>query len=205
MAQLQKVEFGDKLPGYEAGSKTSPGVIVIQEWWGVDEDLRQQALYLASKNYRTLAVDLYKGKLTLKQEEANHVRVCVSMRSTKTVHAQLMSNLDFPNAVQEIKQAVGASDCAYDVNTSFSYRRVPEEHWLPKGASRESVAPVERLGRWAWLAFAWAARSLWQLQSMPGWMRRLRSTARQQRRSARRKTSKSRCRVTLGGTDVNKY
>lgn len=47
MAQLEKVEFGDKLPGYEAGSKTAPAVICIQEWWGVDEDLKQQALYLA--------------------------------------------------------------------------------------------------------------------------------------------------------------
>ena len=41
----------------------------------MDEDLKQQTLYLAGKNYRTLAVDLYKSKLTLKQEEANHVRV----------------------------------------------------------------------------------------------------------------------------------
>lgn len=31
---MEKVTFGAGLPGYEVGPKTSPAVIVLQEWWG---------------------------------------------------------------------------------------------------------------------------------------------------------------------------
>ena len=39
---------------YVAGEKGQPGIVVVQEWWGVDYEIKNHALLLASKGYRTL-------------------------------------------------------------------------------------------------------------------------------------------------------
>jgi len=40
-----------------------PALIVIQEWWGVNDWIKQQAADYARKGYVALAVDLYHGKI----------------------------------------------------------------------------------------------------------------------------------------------
>ena len=40
-----------------------PAVIVIQEWWGVNDWIKQEAAGYAAKGYVALAVDLYRGKV----------------------------------------------------------------------------------------------------------------------------------------------
>lgn len=89
-AGMEKIEFGNALPGYETGPKTAPAVIVLQEWWGITDIIKEQAQMISDKGFRCLIPDLYKGKIGVDAEEAHH----------------LMSNLDFPAAVEEIKQAV---------------------------------------------------------------------------------------------------
>ena len=41
---MEKVTFGDDLPGYVCGDPTHPGVVVVQEWWGVTETIQAHAL-----------------------------------------------------------------------------------------------------------------------------------------------------------------
>ena len=70
---------------YQGSAK--PAVIVVQEWWGVNDEHIKKAQKLAeSGKLRVLVPDLYKGKIGVEAEEANH----------------LMSELDFPTAIQEI-------------------------------------------------------------------------------------------------------
>ena len=46
------------------------------EWWGITEEIKDQAAYLAQKgDYRVLVPDLYKGKIGVDAEEASHVRL----------------------------------------------------------------------------------------------------------------------------------
>jgi carboxymethylenebutenolidase len=40
-----------------------PGLIVIHEWWGLNDNVRDEARRLAAEGYVTLAVDLYGGQL----------------------------------------------------------------------------------------------------------------------------------------------
>jgi carboxymethylenebutenolidase len=54
-----------------AGKGPSPGVIVIQEWWGLNDWVKDQARALAKEGYVALAVDLYRGKVATKQEDAH--------------------------------------------------------------------------------------------------------------------------------------
>jgi len=79
---FQTVEFGDK---------TNPHVIVVQEWWGLNDEIKNHAKYISEQGFYTIIPDLYNGKTTIEIEEANH----------------LMDNLNFPKAIEEIDQLLG--------------------------------------------------------------------------------------------------
>eukprot|EP00271_Cylindrocystis_brebissonii_P015891 TRINITY_DN38954_c0_g1_i1.p1 TRINITY_DN38954_c0_g1~~TRINITY_DN38954_c0_g1_i1.p1 ORF type:complete len:237 (+),score=41.04 TRINITY_DN38954_c0_g1_i1:227-937(+) len=93
MEKIQITRNGDEpkvtFDAYLAGPKGAPGVVVIQEWWGVDPEIKLHAEFLASKGYRVLIPDLYRGKWTLDAAEAHH----------------LMEGLDWPGAVKDIGAA----------------------------------------------------------------------------------------------------
>jgi len=59
-ASLEKTDFHG-IPGYTGGPKERPAVIVLQEWWGVTDEIKDQAQYLSKAgNFRVLIPDLYK-------------------------------------------------------------------------------------------------------------------------------------------------
>jgi carboxymethylenebutenolidase len=57
-------------PAHPAGA---PAIVVIQEWWGVNEQIRGVADRLAVAGYLALVPDLYRGKATVEAEEAHHL------------------------------------------------------------------------------------------------------------------------------------
>ena len=62
------VEFasnGNTVGGYLAAPEggTGPGVIVVQEWWGLDSGTKEMADRLAAAGFVALAPDLYHGEL----------------------------------------------------------------------------------------------------------------------------------------------
>ncbi len=64
---------GQDLTGYLAlpeGVAQAPGVIVIQEWWGLNDQIKGVADRLASAGYVALAPDLYHGVVTSEPDEA---------------------------------------------------------------------------------------------------------------------------------------
>jgi carboxymethylenebutenolidase len=56
-----------------ANPANAPGVVVIQEWWGLDDEIKNVANRLAKAGYRALVPDLYRGKLALEANEAEHL------------------------------------------------------------------------------------------------------------------------------------
>jgi carboxymethylenebutenolidase len=60
-----KTETGT-LKGYLARPKGAkgplPGIIVIHEWWGLNDNIRAMTRRLAGEGYTALAVDLYGGR-----------------------------------------------------------------------------------------------------------------------------------------------
>jgi carboxymethylenebutenolidase len=81
---------GKSVNGYLAGDK-GPGVVVIQEWWGLNDQIRGVADKLAAAGYRALVPDLYRGKVAVEAKEAEH----------------LMTGLNFGDAAgQDVRGAV---------------------------------------------------------------------------------------------------
>ena len=54
----------------EPNDKTTSGLIVIHEWWGLNEDIHLMNEQLAGLGYSSLAVDLYEGKSATKVKDA---------------------------------------------------------------------------------------------------------------------------------------
>jgi len=84
---------GQTVQGYLAEPATpgGPGVVVIQEWWGLNDQIRGVADRLAAAGYSALVPDLYRGKSTVEAAEAEH----------------LMTNLNFGDAAgQDVRGAV---------------------------------------------------------------------------------------------------
>lgn len=73
------------------GEGKLPAVVLIQEWWGVNDHVRDVADRLAKEGFLVVAPDLYHGKSTRDAEEA----------------AKLMTALDTFDAVKDIAGAVG--------------------------------------------------------------------------------------------------
>jgi dienelactone hydrolase len=52
---VERVTFGNGVPGYVCGSVKDPAVIVIQEWWGIVPTVVEHAVKLSQQGYRWVA------------------------------------------------------------------------------------------------------------------------------------------------------
>lgn len=77
---------------YVIGKEDAPGIVVLQEWWGVDFEIKNHAKKISEfdSGYKALVPDLYRGKVGLDVAEAQH----------------LMDGLDWQGAVKDIHASV---------------------------------------------------------------------------------------------------
>lgn len=94
----QQIEFtrpdGQTAPGFYAepdGQPNAPGIVVIQEWWGLNDQIKRVGKQWTDAGYRVLIPDLYRGEKALDTQEAEHK----------------MDELDFGDAAtQDVRGAV---------------------------------------------------------------------------------------------------
>jgi carboxymethylenebutenolidase len=116
---------GKSVNGYlaepAAGAK-APGMVVIQEWWGLNDQIRGVADKLAKAGYRALVPDLYRGKTALDAKEATHLMNGLNFGDA--------AGQDIRGAVQYLKQSspkVGVTGfCMGGALTVLSAVNVPE-------------------------------------------------------------------------------
>ena len=82
-------EMGEAKGHLARPGKGMPGIIVLQEWWGLVPHIKDVAGRFAAQGYVAMAPDLYHGKSTLEAAEAEH----------------LMKGLDWGRAAKEIAGA----------------------------------------------------------------------------------------------------
>lgn len=72
---------GDTCEGYLAvpGSGIGPGVVVIQEWWGLVDHIREVVDRFASEGFVALAPDLFHGAKTTEPDDAQRLLMGMEM------------------------------------------------------------------------------------------------------------------------------
>jgi carboxymethylenebutenolidase len=71
-----------------AGKGPFPALVVIHEWWGLNDWVKDQASKLSDQGYVTLAVDLYRGKVAKTPDEAHEImRGVPEDRAKRDLHA----------------------------------------------------------------------------------------------------------------------
>ena len=75
------------------------GVVVLQEWWGLTNQIKGVANRLAAAGYTALAPDLYDGYVTQDADEANHMMTGLDWRGA--------ARRDVRGAVQQLKKNGG--------------------------------------------------------------------------------------------------
>lgn len=100
----KNVTFGDAMGYLALPDKPGkhPAIVVIQEWWGLNDWVKQQADRFAGQGYVALAVDLYRGKVANDPELAH----------------ELMRGLPQDRAVADMKAGVDYLTKREDVNAS---------------------------------------------------------------------------------------
>jgi carboxymethylenebutenolidase len=55
------------------GKGPFPALVVIHEWWGLNDWVKEEASKLADQGYVALAIDLYRGKVAATPDEAHQI------------------------------------------------------------------------------------------------------------------------------------
>lgn len=86
-------------PQTEAPAKVNTGVILIQEWWGINDHIRDLAGRYANEGYLCVAPDLFRGRVAQDTEEAS----------------ALMQALAIDDGMETIRKAMDAAAETYQV------------------------------------------------------------------------------------------
>jgi len=100
---MPEVEFpsnGGTAPAYLAipAGGGGPGVVVLQEWWGLEDHIRDVCERLAAEGFVALAPDLYRGETTTEPDEAEQKMMAMSMDQAER---------DMRGAVDHLAQQTG--------------------------------------------------------------------------------------------------
>ncbi|MGH9497643.1 MAG: dienelactone hydrolase family protein [Terriglobales bacterium] len=91
-----------------AGIGPFPAIIVIHEWWGLNDWVKEQAAKLSDEGYVTLALDLYRGKVATTPEEAHELmRGVPEDRAKRDLHAAFEFLESQPDVKKDRIAAIG--------------------------------------------------------------------------------------------------
>lgn len=89
---------GRSVPGYEALPPGPPrgAVVVLQEWWGVNAQIKGVADRVAAAGYRAFVPDLFRGRVAQSADEANHLMTGMDWKGA--THGDIQTALDVLSA-----------------------------------------------------------------------------------------------------------
>lgn len=85
MIDFSRPDGGTSQAWLASAGAGAPGLVLIQEWWGLKPHIKDIADRLAAAGITTLAPDLYRGRIAADADEASH----------------MMNNLDFADATHQ--------------------------------------------------------------------------------------------------------
>ena len=91
-----------------AGKGPFPALIVVHEWWGLNDWVKEQASKLADQGYVALAVDLYRGKVATTPDMAHEImRGVPEDRAKRDLHAAMDFLKSQPNVKKDRIGSIG--------------------------------------------------------------------------------------------------
>lgn len=121
VTESETVPYFDDVSGYLAKPVIDgnyPGIVMIHEWWGLNDNIREMADKLASYGYVVLAVDLYDGKVATTSDQAR----------------QLITRYDSERGVQNMNSAVSF------LNENYSSKSIGSIGWCFGGGQSLNLA-----------------------------------------------------------------
>lgn len=101
-----EVAQGD-LKGYFVQPKNAsnaPGIVMIHEWWGLNDTIREMARVLASEGYQVFAIDLY-GEVATTPEKARELATAVRSNPDSAVAKMKLATAYLRNTAKAQKVA----------------------------------------------------------------------------------------------------
>jgi carboxymethylenebutenolidase len=90
------------------GKGPFPGILVIHEWWGLNDWVKEEAAKLSDQGYVTLALDLYRGKVATTPEDAHEImRGVPEDRAKRDLHAAYDFLASQPNVKKDRIGSIG--------------------------------------------------------------------------------------------------
>ncbi len=111
MSNGQMIQFADGSETYEGYLAPSvngkgPGIIVLQEWWGLVPHIKDVADRFAQAGFTALAPDLYRGKTADEPDDAGSLMMALHIGDTEALLAKAIEALLANEAVEGGKVGV---------------------------------------------------------------------------------------------------
>jgi carboxymethylenebutenolidase len=91
-----------------SGSGPFPAIVVIHEWWGLNDWVKEQASKLADQGYVALALDLYRGKVADNPNTAHELmRGVPEDRAARDLHAAVAYLKSLSNVKKDRIASIG--------------------------------------------------------------------------------------------------
>jgi carboxymethylenebutenolidase len=91
-----------------SGKGPFPAIVVIHEWWGLNDWVKEQASKLSEEGYEALAIDLYRGKVASTPDEAHEImRAVPEDRAARDLHAAFSYLQSLPTVKKDRIGAIG--------------------------------------------------------------------------------------------------
>lgn len=124
--KVEEVVYHDDVKGYLAtphDASDAPAVILIHEWWGLNDDIRAKAQEFAKAGYVALAVDLYGGESTNKAVRA--IKLASGVRNDQQeAFANLRSATQFLRNLPEVDgERIGSVGWCFGGGWSYQIAR----------------------------------------------------------------------------------
>src|SRR5437867_1729099 len=118
---------------------SAAAVILIQEWWGINEHIRDIAGRYANEGYVCVAPDLYRGKITSNPEEASKMMRALEIEDGMETISSAM------NAAQQTFQIDQFAITGYCMGGTFALRAACEIPELKAAAPFYGDIPEEEI------------------------------------------------------------
>ncbi|MGF1492580.1 MAG: dienelactone hydrolase family protein [Microcoleaceae cyanobacterium] len=118
---------GQAVTGYLArpaqASQALPALIVIHEWWGLNQNIKQMTERLAGEGYTALAVDLYEGQVAETPEVAKEL-VTTAQQNSNRLNDNLRQAYQYLNQRQQAPKIGSIGWCfggTWSLNTALLF------------------------------------------------------------------------------------